>query len=120
MSKEMGALSRLEDLFNHSDFQENIHNIDWLLTISDDFKDIKKALTPPTEEAVCKALSKWLGEKVVYIKDNYNHGFAIHNGAYIVKFEDRTLRYVNPTIFTTIPIEYHNIIGRFYEGLENE
>jgi hypothetical protein len=72
----------------------------------------RKALTPPTEQEVCEALSEYLEEKVVY--DEMEGFYVLHNGVKVspcvveinydkIKFNEL----LSPKLIT--------MIGRFYE-----
>jgi hypothetical protein len=77
---------------------------------------IKKALTPPTEDEVCRALSKELGQEIMYINNGYKNGFANEN-IFVVMFRNERICFVNREYFD------HNynpktleLISRFYES----
>jgi len=65
MTKELEALKRIRNGSYddyHSTTFEDIYN--------DEFEEIKKALTPPTEEEVCKTLSEFMNEPVWFDENN--------------------------------------------------
>ena len=85
-------------LHNHPNQKK--HNIEFH---TDELEYIKKALTPPTADEVCKALSEYL-KRNVYYEDGM---FKVHSDVYgeIVDLN-------------TLPPHLITLIGRFYEGLE--
>ncbi|MCK9470163.1 MAG: hypothetical protein M0Q88_00225 [Bacilli bacterium] len=77
--------------------------------------DLEQALTPPTEEEVCKALSKYLDEKVWYENGCFYIGTPNEYEAVVYLFDDDV--HFNVVLSPKIII----LIGRFYEGvMENE
>ena len=66
---------------------------------------IEKALTPPTEQEVCKALSEETGNSVYY-----------ENG----KFYVHSVLWHNALSLDTLSKKSISLIGRFYDGLEKE
>ena len=74
---------------------------------------IEKALTPPTEEEVCKALSEFLETTVRYVEK-------------MKWFSERkrTLVWLQPngniSVIVLLPSHLIDLIGRFYEGVEYE
>lgn len=65
-----------------------------------------QALTPPTEEEVCEALSEWTNETVIYDKErkDFYYWFQENEKVYIADFKLNELS--NKCI---------TLIGRFYE-----
>ena len=93
MSKELEALNRI--------FNGMSNNVGYIKY----FENIRQALTPPTSDEVCEALSK-LTRMSVY----YNNGkFRFHGDKFgeIVDLND-------------LPPHLITLIGRFYEGLEEK
>ncbi|MDY0278385.1 MAG: hypothetical protein RBQ97_09925 [Acholeplasma sp.] len=74
-----------------------------------------KALTPPTVDEVCKALSDFLREEISY--DNKQFHYIIKNTQCLM-FVTET--YDNNTFSLGVYLPPHLItmIGRFYEGVE--
>jgi len=82
--------------------------------------NVKKALTPPTEEEVCEALSEWLDvENIIHYGKvrKSDGGFYFYNEEdyddYIVEYDE-----INKTLLFTnyLPINLITMIGRFYES----
>ena len=119
MSKELEAFrSLMERLSNNVTLNEwDLCNKD-MQTVEDFIE--KKALTPPTEEEVCKALSEYF-EKTVYFFEN--RGFFVQRYKEKQSYRDYSLSvYSNGKlrIFHPFPPHLVTLIGRFYEGLDNE
>lgn len=82
---------------------------------------IKQALTPPTEQEVCEALSEWLKEDKpeLWVKkvQHDTGGFHYYNNedyeVYLVEYDD-----IDKTMFFTqwLPPHLITMIGSFYEG----
>ena len=81
----------------------------------------EQALTPPTAEEVCEALSKYYDREVFYSNDNRD-GFHFHNSFYIVMFRDGEIHFTDSLYFQVhhLPSYLITLIGRFYDGLEEE
>ena len=73
---------------------------------------IKQALTPPTEEEVCRALSEYLGE-IVWFDEDKNIRVSTQ---WIVK----RLGDVGLEFFYVLPLHLITLIGRFYEEVERK
>ena len=69
------------------------------------FNKVVKALTPPTEQEVCKALSEETGNSVYY-----------ENG----KFYVHSVLWHNALSLDTLSKKSISLIGRFYDGLKKE
>ena len=111
MSKELEALEKI--------WQKLVDKapIDELQPYIKNYKELEKALTPPTKEEICKALSDFLKIEVVF-EDGYLLYHWNFNGvaglACIVKY-DYWLGFV---IFYewNLPPHIITMIGRFYES----
>lgn len=104
MSKELEALEIIED--------ER-----YALPILRDFDDavaiVRKALTPPTSDEVCKALSEYFGERignVFYVEKTkiFRSEAYVNLGEYL--FDSEYLDKIPPHLIT--------MIGKFYESLD--
>ena len=75
---------------------------------------VEKALTPPTAEEVCKALSEYYGFEVVH--EGLDFIPKIEHYYYeIVSVADDCVVFATP-----LPPHLITLIGRFYEGVEYE
>ena len=103
-------------LHNHPNQKK--HNIEFH---TDELEYIKKALTPPTADEVCKALSEYYKWEVSYSNERHNHMFyfeesklgvlrLLNNGVYFIQSDYHKTNALPPHLIT--------LIGRFYEGLE--
>ncbi len=120
MSKELEALEGIKlalakhlskdtgvSVEKHLDYLENDTQIE----------TITKALTPPTADEVCKALSEQLKEKVSYgVKEFY---YKIENTE-CVMFVIETYGDGLWSINSYLPPHLITLIGRFYQGVEHE
>lgn len=105
MSKELEAFDRVWEDCSKIDLDYvSKHNL------MDDLREIKKALTPPTSDEVCEALSDYYGIEVVYDKQfkEFRKGF-------------RVVAYPRENIYNEfdllgIPPHLITLVGRFYEG----
>jgi len=110
MSKELKALKRIvSEISNYK--LHGIGDDNWL-GIQDVIKDVailEKALTPPTADEVCEVLSDYLKDKVTY-DDKF--GFICNEKVIISLYPNNVLSFNN-----NYPAHIHNIVGRFYEGV---
>jgi len=83
-----------------------------------DIENVGKALTPPTEEEVCELLSKHYNGYDVYFRQATQE-FIIESE--FAGIEDTAAYKRNENIFIELPLPPHliTLIGKFYEGLEN-
>ncbi len=104
MSKELEALKDLIKRNNALKNEGHFHiGKDTLDTIS-------QALTPPTQEEVCKALSDYLGEKMIYL------GFDFVNVDITKIAVQFNLKNKNIELYVELPPHLITMIGRFYEN----
>ena len=108
MSKKLEALEQIKashetahiDSENYGDFE---------VWFEDYYKIIEKALTPPTEEEVCKALNEYFGQTIVFNSGSFMNE---RETAEVCAIGNLGLVYFNehlsPHLIT--------LIGRFYEG----
>ena len=80
-----------------------------------DVEIIKQALTPPSEEEVCKALSEWLEVKVEYIK--HSKSFYTVEDKQIARYIDKNIGMV---IRCNLPPHIITMLGQFYEAQIND
>lgn len=81
------------------------------------------ALTPPTKEEVCKALSKWVkgnipdiwNYKVYYDREGFHYYNNCDFEEYLVEYE-QIGKAITLSVF--LPPHLITLIGRFYEELE--
>jgi len=79
-------------------------------TVRDYIKRTNKALTPPTEEEICKALNEYLKEEIKYEDESfYADGIPI---CYITNHETFL-------VHNDLPLYIMSMIIRFYEGLSD-
>jgi hypothetical protein len=76
---------------------------------------IKQALTPPTADEVCKALSDYYG-KEVKVDKRYNNTTFVCDGRNIAWVDNNGSVQINQPK----PPHLITLIGRFYAGLEND
>jgi len=113
MSKELEAFERVwEDCSQFDLDYVSKHNL------MDDLREIEQALTPPTEEEVCKALSE-------YLKPHYTRNVKVtfENNEFVF-FERRIVQYVGGNIWFNLPIDFPphliTMLSRFFEGKVKE
>ena len=83
-----------------------------------EFKLIQQALTPPTEEEVCKALSEWFDDTFYYDTNQREFYTKALNGQHsVAKLKNNELHFGGWHI---MPPRLITLIGRLYEGLNNE
>lgn len=111
MNKELEALELILEYVNLDEYDyetKGIRNAETLL---------KKALTPPTRDEVCKALSEYYKFKVDY----FDKAFFLTSGFTNVKFcifQENGRVFVNESY--AVPPHLITMIGKFYESLEEE
>ena len=91
---------------------KELENTQLFLDLGSVLYRVEKALTPPTEEEMCKALSEHLGEKIVF------EGFSLHNidmSKGVCVFNPKTKEI---EIIVELPPHLIIMIGRFYEGVK--
>ena len=107
MSKELEAFDRVwEDCSKLNLDYVSKHNL------MDDLREIKKALTPPTADEVCEALSEQLKTQIKIGKNK--HGITFNyaeTGKKII-----SLNYDLIHINVQLPYNLITLIGRFYEA----
>jgi hypothetical protein len=96
----------------------------FLLGIIKGFKLLEQALTPPTQEEVCKALSELTphGQSVLYseLEKTFYYESVHYNGFEDENYITQLTHYQNGELIIRHGYKPHLIIliGRFYEGLE--
>jgi hypothetical protein len=123
MSKELEALYKFSQIeFETGDYMSD-DGYTMKIESTEMYDILLKALTPPTADEVCKALSKYLQTiygKVVIYYENKNFGMEIqHSVDEITSHELVSL--LNDNIIyigENLPPHLITLIGRFYEGLE--
>jgi len=87
---------------------------EWSLKLMSDF--IEKAITPPTSEEVCKALSEWFRKSVIYNSKLSEFSFdEPKKRGYIYYIACKSGR--NIRFNYELPPHLITLIGRFYEGV---
>lgn len=84
---------------------------------------IRKALTPPTSDEVCEALSAYYDDKVSYSNERYNHMFYFEGSKLgIIRLIDSKIYFIQSDYHKTniLPPHLITLIGRFYEGVEKK
>lgn len=102
MSKELEAIKILKA--NAILFDDGT---DFGASMLEAINDLDIYLTPPTEEEVCKALSEYIGDKVIYIDDTFQFGSIV----IVTLYNDNTIGFN-----ISLPPHLITLIGRFYEG----
>ena len=123
MSKELETFNIISDKLNGFEHYEQVE-------INKQLEIILQALTPPTEEEVCKALSEELGVSIYY---NQLHRYFYYEVLEIVgrnkkeiiicTFTKRSQNHKNETLEIKYDFTPHIItmISRFYKGkIKNE
>jgi hypothetical protein len=113
MSKELKMLELIDIYITLDDYDRETSGV------AEAIRLVKKALTPPTANDVCKALSEWFNKDVpnCYQTDFYyfekEKAFYLDNINFIVYYRENTLRFN-----TNFPLPPHliTLIGKFYEG----
>ena len=114
MSKELEALERLYFNLNSLEYCDNHtdeHIIDGGKT---DYDIIKQALTPPTAEEVCKVLSEYIQEPIIYVRTSFVNERETAEVCGLFGLDNYDLVDFN----TPLPPHLITLIGRFYQGLE--
>ena len=108
MSKELEALEKLGEKERITGVKNACYLVDKIKNDSE-FETVKQALTPPTVDEVCKALSEYLKEEIIYESTSF-----LYKGSYA---EVCALGNLNGVYFSThLPPHLIALIGRFYEG----
>lgn len=105
MSKELEALKLLEIEYNKLGYTIDIDSVDVIDLL-------RRSLTPPTADEVCKALSEYLDKNVEYFNI---FGFVCDEKVIICLFPNNILSFND-----NYPPHIYSIVGRFYEGLEKD
>ena len=109
MSKELELLKDLATMAGDEEYHE-------LIFSSQEYLKLKQALTPPTAEEVCDALSEWCGKKVIF-----THNRFYVNWTEISKTSNTTNERLSVIELNSLMKAPHLItmLGRFYEA-QNE
>ena len=113
MNKE---LELLESLYIGASRYQAEHGlkVGMALLIQSKYEYLKKALTPPTADEVCKALSEYYGRKVVFRENVFWYKTIIYdNEQWVRDVSLKDLSKDNRGDLITM-------IGKFYESLEGE
>ena len=115
MSKEQktNPLEALERLGNYEITHDEQNNYTWTLSDTDEYATIKQALTPPTEEEVCKALSEYYGFEVMYKGLDFFPKERLSYFYCVVAMVDGCIDFADP-----LPPHLITMICRFYEGVK--
>jgi hypothetical protein len=123
---------------NHGmEFGLTYKDLEYILNVLVEAEATEKALTPPTADEVCKALSEYYSKKelssvkVLYYTDFKDKMDSEHIFYYKRKYIDLNGREQEPKIYignilkgrmgfhsANLPIRLITLIGRFYEGLQ--
>ena len=91
------------------------------LEYSQDFRTIKQALTPPTANEVCEAMSKYFEVSVGYLMGDFFIGKNDYEVEYLI---ETVINDVNKekliVLHTAFTPHLITLIGRFYKSLESE
>ena len=105
-------MKELEALYKIGTIPLQKNNSEWTtLSSRDEYKELLKALTPPTSDEVCKALSEYLREKITYNSESF---FNERETAEVCAIGNHGLIYFN----VHLPLNIASDIIKFYEGLE--
>ena len=113
MKKELTVLEKMLKL------ESMLENIRLDIPIWELFDDIKQALTPPTADEVCKALSEWTTHKITFETNVF--WFNHHNTILGWQKEPITQDFMNYDgkmiykIIRALPPHLITMISRFYE-----
>lgn len=131
MSKELEAFMKYAPIIPNendfkcwSDYEIALQKYErYLQTFTKTYELLKKALTPPTADEVCEALSEYLKAEVKYSphKIKKNGFYLVDSGLYLVSLGDDNqvnFSYNNWVKFNQLPPSLIIIIGRFYEGVK--
>ena len=114
MTKELEALKRLKGSREYVQF-----GINGSFNSEDDYELLRRALTPPTSEEVCKELNKHFKRNdIKYDKHFKSFHYPLDNGTYwdIVCLEDGEILFNDVMTYTPCLII---LIGQFYQGVQN-
>lgn len=118
MTKELEALNGLANFIimhgNNDDYDASA--IEW-------HGIIKQALTPPTADEVCKALSEYYHSEVSYSNERHNHMFYFEESRLgILRYYDGRVVFIHSDYHKTnnLPPYIVVLIGKFYESLEEK
>ena len=79
-----------------------------------DIELVRNALTPPTQEEVCEALSAWAGKKIKYLPLTDGNYECFTDGKYHYFVNDIDCNEVIEWL--PCPVYIMSLIGRFYEN----
>lgn len=89
---------------------------EWTKKETEAYELLKKALTPPTSDEVCEALSEHYRQPISYTNNGYKNGFHTEN-QFIIVYRDGKIIFTNREYFAH---DYQpstaTLIGRFYEN----
>ncbi len=80
--------------------------------------DIEKALTPPTADEVCEALSEFYGKKVIYVADVKKFAYEGVDGWQEICYFGKNFKGDVIRFSFRLPPHLITLIGRFYEAQE--
>ena len=97
---------------------EDTNGCDEVYEMHEAFELLKKALTPPTSEEVCRQLSEHYRKKVEYTNDGFRNGFHTEN-QYIIKYRGNSIILANKEYFAhDYKADTFTLISRFYQGVK--
>ena len=105
MSKELEMLKYMKRIDGNLSREQNQR-----------YAELENALTPPTEEEVCKALSEYLKGKVIYKNSNFYIVGDDWKEFLIGLTKDEKGNYVIDFWVDNFPPHIVIMVGRFYEG----
>lgn len=113
MSKELEALRKIGSLSTQTYTENGISATLTSQLVKDncEYKIIEKALTPPTAEEVCKALSEYVGKKVFVDKRYKMTTFIIERENIIATINNGNRLYVSQ-----LPPHLIELVAKFYKG----
>ena len=114
MTKELETIKSIKDVF---EFLKLERNNSLMKNIGkkgiEDINILEKALTPPTEEQVCKALSDYYGYEIIYKGLDFFPKERLSTLYCVVAMVDGCIDFADP-----LPPELITMICRFYEGVK--
>ena len=108
LTKEQKALDGLAQfiIMNDTGTDESASAIEW-------HGILKQALTPPTSDEVCKALSEFVGREVSYTNKQFHY---IIKNTQVLMFVTETYNNKTVSLGVYLPPHFITLLGRVYEG----
>ena len=117
MSKELEALKGIKKAIAehlHKQTGVSVEKHFEYLQNDTEISIVEKALTPPTAEKVCMALSEFVGREVSYTNKQFHY---IIKNTQVLMFVTETYNNKTFSLGVYLPPHLITLIGRFYEGV---